>query len=167
MVIGETQTDPAKVFKTKAKQTKSKIVFADKKIKVNLVKSNLTHSWFQVKSKSLNTTLKVNLHGEYQAKNLTTVLQSLEFVENHFPLKLSKIKTAFSDLKALTNFKGRWQLLDEKPFIICDSAHNEAGLQLAMQQLDQAKKNYKKILTLDPSSTLATTVKKRLAKLSD
>ncbi len=42
-----------------------------------------------------------------------------------------------------------------------------ASAQEQMQQLDLAKKNYKKILTLDPSSTLATTVKKRLAKLSN
>lgn len=40
-----------------------------------------------------------------------------------------------------------------------------ASAQEQIKQLDQAKANYKKTLTLDPSSTLANTVKKRLASL--
>ena len=146
VVIGETQKDPSKVFKATAKTQNSKIFFADKKYQINLKKENLTHSWFDVKNKTSkknpffeDSTLKVNLHGAYQAKNITTVLQSLEILQNHFPIKKSKIKTAFADLKEQTNFKGRWQLLSEHPNIICDSAHNEGGLQLAMKQLQNAK----------------------------
>ena len=146
VVIGETQKKTTKVFRTKAKAGQSKIYFADQKYQVTLKKENLTHSWFEVKCKKENqnsilnkTTLKVNLHGAYQGKNITTVLQTLELLQNDFPLKESKIKLAFSDLKAMTNFKGRWQLLSEKPFVICDSAHNEGGLKLAMQQLANAK----------------------------
>ncbi|WP_299677403.1 tetratricopeptide repeat protein [uncultured Dokdonia sp.] len=41
-----------------------------------------------------------------------------------------------------------------------------ASAQEQVKQLDKATENYKKVLTLDPSSTLASTVKKRLAKLS-
>ena len=146
IVIGETQKKTKKVFKEKAKSTNSKIYFADKNYQVDLKKQNLTHSWFEVNRKRTSKNalindalLKVNIHGAYQAKNITTVLQALELLQNHFPLKASKIKTAFLDLKSQTNFKGRWQLLSEKPFVICDSAHNEGGLKLAMQQLQNAK----------------------------
>jgi len=148
VVIGETQKVPSKVFKAVAKTNDSKIYFADKNYQVELKKENLTHSWFNVSRKKSKdnwfvnpTTFKVNLHGAYQAKNITTVLQSLEVLQKHFPLKESKIKAAFSNLKKETNFKGRWQLLSEQPAVICDSAHNEGGLKLAMQQIENAKFN--------------------------
>ncbi len=32
---------------------------------------------------------------------------------------------------------GRWQVIGEKPSILCDSAHNEAGLRLAFQDIDK------------------------------
>ena len=146
VVVGETQKEPAQVFKKTAKARNAKIFFADKNYQLQLKKENLTHSWFEVQKKSKkkqslfdNQTFKVNLHGAYQAKNITTVLQSLEVLKYHFPFKISKIKTAFLDLKKLTNFKGRWQVLSEHPIIICDSAHNEGGLRLAMKQLKNAK----------------------------
>ena len=141
VVIGETQKITAPVFRKKAKEHKSKITFADKKFKLVWKKENLTHTWFDVfqKDEMVFENLKVNLHGRFQAKNITTVLHSLEKLEKHFPIKKSKIKSAFSNLKSLTQFKGRWQLLGKDPLILCDSAHNQAGLQQAMSQLQNQK----------------------------
>ena len=31
-------------------------------------------------------------------------------------------------MKQLTRFQGRWQVIGQNPVILCDSAHNEAGL---------------------------------------
>ena len=39
-----------------------------------------------------------------------------------------------------TNLKGRWQVLQESPKVICDTAHNTEGLTLTMKQLK--KENY-------------------------
>ena len=41
-----------------------------------------------------------------------------------------------------TNFKGRWQILQEQPKVICDTAHNKEGLQIVLDQLaNQSFKN--------------------------
>ncbi len=143
VVIGETQKETTSVFLKKAKTKKSEIYFADKNYKVVPKSENLTHTTFDIfkNKKLLFSNQKINLHGGYQAKNIATALQSLELLESHFSIKKSKMLKAFTHLKSLTNFKGRWQLLQKNPTILCDSAHNEGGLKLAMSQLNSLKIN--------------------------
>ena len=42
-----------------------------------------------------------------------------------------------------TNLKGRWQVLQENPKVICDTAHNKEGLRIVLHQLE--RESYKKI----------------------
>ena len=42
-----------------------------------------------------------------------------------------------------TGFKGRWQILQEEPKVICDTAHNKEGLTYVMKQLLQ--ENFEKL----------------------
>jgi dihydrofolate synthase/folylpolyglutamate synthase len=42
-----------------------------------------------------------------------------------------------------THLKGRWQVLQETPRVICDTAHNKEGLSLVLEQLQ--KERYKKV----------------------
>lgn len=141
VVIGETQEETTSVFLKKAKTKKSEIHFADKKFKVVAKSENLTHTTFDIykKKKLLFSNQKINLHGGFQAKNIATALQALELLDSHFPIKKSKVSKAFTNLKSLTNFKGRWQLLQKDPIVLCDSAHNEGGLKLAINQLNSLK----------------------------
>ena len=38
-----------------------------------------------------------------------------------------------------TNLKGRWQILQEHPKVICDTAHNAEGLKIVLNQLKKEK----------------------------
>ena len=53
----------------------------------------------------------------------------------HYPLEDKSITTGLANLKSSTNFKGRWQILNDNPLTICDSAHNIAGIELVMEQV--------------------------------
>ena len=66
-------------------------------------------------------------------------------------------------MKQLTRFQGRWQVIGQNPVILCDSAHNEAGLQqvfAAVQNMSYRRihivtgfvndKDVDKVLTLFP-----------------
>jgi len=143
VVIGETQKETTPVFLKKAKTKQSEIYFADKHFRVVSKSENLTHTTFDIykKKQLIFPKQEINLHGGFQAKNIATALQSLELLESHFPLKKSKIKKAFTHLKSKTNFKGRWQLLQKDPIVLCDSAHNEGGLKLAVKQLNSLEFN--------------------------
>ena len=48
-------------------------------------------------------------------------------------------------MTALTSFRGRWQVLSDKPFIVCDTAHNEHGIAEVAKQL-QARTNSGRLL---------------------
>lgn len=159
VVIGETQEETRPVFLKKAEEESAAIYFADQEFKAEYnhpfqgaSPESFTHrsvladfDVLNLKS-SKSTTYAVNLIGAYQAKNLQTVLKSIEILAQQWaPLKIEedKLQTAFSDLKQLTNFIGRWHLLGQNPLILADSAHNEGGIRLAMQQIEGI--NYTKL----------------------
>jgi dihydrofolate synthase/folylpolyglutamate synthase len=141
VVIGETQEATITVFEKKAKTKKSEIIFADQIYQVQKKLENLTHTTFDIlkNGQPLFSNQKINLHGAFQAKNIATALQAIDSLPESFSIKKSKVATAFFNLKSLTNFKGRWQVLQKDPIVLCDSAHNEAGLKLAMNQLKSLK----------------------------
>jgi len=126
VVIGETQSEVEDVFLKKAEQTESEIIFADN-----------NPNYF-------NTKIQSDLKGEFQQKNLRTVLQAIEIL-NQIGYKFSNFKIAQSlmNVKKNTGLKGRWEVISDKPFIVADTGHNEAGLRLSINELSEI--NYKKL----------------------
>ena len=137
VVIGETHPESAPVFEATAQAKNAPISFADQHIQVKLLAEDLTHSYFEVKKDGLvlYPHLAANLHGDYQILNVQTVLQAVAQFPQAWGIDDQAITKGLKDLVPLTRFMGRWQLLGQNPTIIADSAHNEAGIQLAMQQL--------------------------------
>ena len=76
---------------------------------------------------------KMDLGGEYQKKNLRTVLAALDVMD----LRLSgdKIYDAIVHTAERTGFHGRWEKLSDDPYIICDIGHNAHGLRYNFHQL--------------------------------
>ena len=86
--------------------------------------------------------LRLDLLGEYQRKNLVTVATALDKLHESTPLSISRraFVEGVRDVSQLTSFRGRWQLLSDKPLIVCDTAHNEHGIAEVAKQL-QARTN--------------------------
>ena len=78
---------------------------------------------------------EMDLQGEYQRKNLRTVLAALDVlgVKGDF-LWDALIRTA-----ARTGFRGRWEKLSDSPYVICDIGHNEHGLKYNFAHLERMK----------------------------
>ncbi|MEO6036760.1 MAG: Mur ligase family protein [Saprospiraceae bacterium] len=47
------------------------------------------------------------------------------------------VREGVGRLRELTRFQGRWQVIGQQPTVLCDSAHNEAGLRLAFERINQ------------------------------
>lgn len=143
VVIGEKHPETIPVFSDKAKKENAPIYFAEYTFEVKPVSRNLTHSYFNIfkNGKLYCQNLPVNLHGHYQTKNLTTALKTIEILDEKHPqfcAKKTDLKWAgLSEIKSLTNFIGRWQILGQNPTILCDSAHNKAGISLIINQIQQ------------------------------
>ena len=115
VVIGETQSEIKHIFINDAKLKNSEIVFSDNFI-------------FQK--------YDCDLKGNYQKKNIKTVLKCLKILKNKsFEIDNSKIEVGLRNVSRNTGFKGRWQVIHNNPLIICDTAHNEAALKEVVSQL--------------------------------
>ena len=117
VVIGERQKEVESIFVEKAKELNSEIVFASDSIQ----------------------NYKTDLLGDYQQKNLKTAILTIEKLKD-FIVDENQIEKGFLNVVENTNLKGRWQVLQESPKVICDTAHNTEGLTLTMKQLK--KENY-------------------------
>jgi len=143
VVIGETHPETKPVFVAKAAEMEAPIVFADEHWRAEWKGETLTHStydlWHEDQAEYL--ALNANLHGRYQLKNLQTVAQVVESLQSTFDISAQHVRDGLFHLKALTKFMGRWQVIGTHPVIICDSAHNEGGLKVALEQLGQYPHN--------------------------
>ena len=139
VVIGETHPESAPVFLAKALEEHAPIQFADQHYQAKLTGEDLYHSEFDIyqNGQLRYPALRCNLHGDYQVFNLQTVLQAVDCLPAAWGIDEKAIRKGLLDLKHITRFMGRWQLLAQHPSIIADSAHNEAGLALAMNQLQK------------------------------
>ncbi|HUH28671.1 folylpolyglutamate synthase/dihydrofolate synthase family protein [Gelidibacter sp.] len=116
VVIGETQPETKNVFKELADAHHSEIHFADQQEVIEDHESDLK--------------------GDYQKKNKATVLCAIEIVRSkEFVISDEAIENGFKNTVKNTGLNGRWQILQDHPKIICDTAHNKEGLHYAMAQL--------------------------------
>ena len=115
IVIGETQDEIKSIFIDVANTKSSEIVFADDFIYDNY---------------------DCDLQGIYQKKNIKTVLKASEILQqNDYKINDIHIKNGLSRVSINTGLKGRWDIIQNNPMIICDTAHNKAALKEVVSQL--------------------------------
>lgn len=90
---------------------------------------------------SISTSLQTDLKGNYQQKNIRVVLGLVEELKKqHIEISNAAIEKGLLCVHQNTGFIGRWFQFSEKPFIICDTAHNQAGLESVFHQLNGISK---------------------------
>ena len=160
LIIGETQQEISPIFNDIAKSKNSEIIFADHHIYDNY---------------------DSDLKGNYQKKNIKTVLKSTEILKQlDYKINDSHIKTGLNNVSNNTGLQGRWQVIQRKPMIICDTAHNEAALREVISQLMDMEysdlhfiigfsndKNLKKISKIFPEDSKYYFVQSKVGRARD
>lgn len=82
---------------------------------------------------------KMDLKGEYQARNLRTVLAALDVLSISCHIGGDFFPEAIERTAERTGFRGRWEKLSDDPYVICDIGHNEHGLKYNFAQLSRMK----------------------------
>lgn len=78
------------------------------------------------------------LGGVAQVRNAKTVLAALNLLESmNIDIPQEAVREGFEHVVELTGLMGRWQLLQEKPRVICDTGHNTGGWQYLNMQLKE------------------------------
>lgn len=167
VVIGETHNETQAVFLQKAQQEQAPIYFTQDHYKAQIQANNLFQQHISLESPNGNEDYLLDLTGSYQQHNLLTVLQAAEVLRGlGWQLSPAVVKEALSQVKTLTGLRGRMQVLQADPLVLCDVGHNEAGIAYLMQQLLQLyppeqlqfvwgmvrDKNHDKVLRLLPKA---------------
>ncbi|MFM9841014.1 MAG: bifunctional folylpolyglutamate synthase/dihydrofolate synthase [Cyclobacteriaceae bacterium] len=132
VIISERQSEVENVFIVKARETQSKILFADDEWKVKISSGGK----FSINHFNSPFECDLDLEGLYQQKNLAGVLATIGLLrENDFSISAIQLKKALSEAASITGLKGRWQKLGERPLMICDTGHNEGGVKEVVHQI--------------------------------
>jgi len=137
VVIGETHPESAPVFLRRAVELGASITFADQQYRVTDKQvPGGDAAVFEVEKDGarLFDQLEAGVSGPFQSKNLATVLSALDTLQSlGFPTSQSMLREGLKNVRAYTRFIGRWQIIGTHPTILCDSAHNEAGLKMVFE----------------------------------
>ena len=120
VVIGEEQAAVKGVFIAKAAKEGAPIYFA----------SDASETYIS------------DLVGDYQIQNSKTAVAAIKILKG-YQVSKENIKNGLLNVVKNTNLKGRWQVLQEHPKVICDTAHNKEGLAIVLNQLK--KQPFKKL----------------------
>lgn len=138
VIVSQYQPEVAPIFNEKAKQLKAPISYGDKIYKTVGFTKNKEGLNVEVLNKKNNVTLnyQLDLGGTYQTKNILGVLTALEeIVKAGFIVSEENIKDGLKQVVKLTGLSGRWQTLNEKPLVICDTGHNEDGIKEVLKNI--------------------------------
>jgi len=112
VVIGQKDKETEKVFLRKAKEVGTEIIWTE-------------NNNFPI--------YEMDLLGDYQIENQRTALTVLQS-QNKFKCSENSIKKGLKNVSKFTGILGRWQIINDSPFIVIDSAHNPHGMSSAMKQ---------------------------------
>ena len=120
VVIGKYQEETATVFEKKAKEENAPLIKA-------------------YESKYNNTS---TLEAFYQKENISTAITTIKTLVNitdQFLINASAIEAGIKNISINAGLKGRFDRINEKPLTFCDCAHNEDGLKLIFNQIENYK----------------------------
>ncbi|MFD1469547.1 bifunctional folylpolyglutamate synthase/dihydrofolate synthase [Hymenobacter caeli] len=143
VVVGQTQPEVAAVFAAKAAAEAAPLTWADQVYRARPVPAAAGGPPTGAQLFALDRAgapylsgVALGLLGDYQALNLPGVLAALDALRAQgFALPEAAVRRGLREVGALTGLRGRWSILGHRPLVVADTAHNEAGLRLVVQQL--------------------------------
>ncbi|CAD7805602.1 Folylpolyglutamate synthase [Chryseobacterium aquaeductus] len=119
VISGEEDEKVKNIFQKKAQQENTRFVDA------TFIKSDL----------------KSDLKGNYQQKNIKVVLALVEELKKlNLNISNKNVEQGLMKVYQNTGFIGRWFEFSQNPLTICDTAHNQAGLEQVFSQLNSIPK---------------------------
>lgn len=142
VIIGRKQTETSGVFQQKAEIENAPLFYANPCL------------------------LPSDLKGNYQKENIATAVSSVyQLRQMDWNISEGNIKNGLQNTIRNTGLLGRWQALSESPLTICDTGHNEDGINNILTQIQETPhkqlhfvfgtvndKNTSHILTLLPKN---------------
>lgn len=145
VIVSEWQPEVLEVFEQKARQEQTSIFYAEPEYQIEILEYGLETLTLKIyqSGKLLMDKVRLGLRGEYQLKNLPGVLKSAEMLNQMgYHLSLDHIHVGLAEVKRLTGFNGRWNLLQTNPMVVCDTGHNISSFPYLIDQLQKINHNH-------------------------
>ncbi len=145
VIISQTQPQIKHVFRNKAQETQSIIYFADEVYNVfNVDNQKPNHQSFTLRRND-GCPIKdilLDLKGVYQKYNLPGVLLAIDILRDKgYQISDKQLRDGLAITSSSTGLLGRWQRLQDKPLIICDTGHNVDGITNVLNQLSVTQRD--------------------------
>lgn len=136
VVIGNTPELSRNILVKIAKKNRSKVFIADTNTEIKINKRNESGFYFKY-----NDRLKKIFFpsvGDFQLNNISIAKAALDMFKESENISFTnaEIKSAYKNLKANSNFQGRFELLSKNPKVVVDVSHN-------LQAIENVKENLK------------------------
>ena len=138
--ISEKQIETTAIFQEKAQQEKSPIRFAEEFVQVLKTENSIEGLQIEVETSTWGKFQILSPYaGKYQINNLRGVIGWCEQLNDlgKIQFELAKIQAGIAESRKNTQLKGRWEIYQEKPWIVADTGHNESGIRSLLAQVKQ------------------------------
>jgi dihydrofolate synthase/folylpolyglutamate synthase len=140
VVISERQEEVQDVFFAKARETNSDISFASDEYVAAFKPDRQMLDVYKDREIMLRD-VSFPLRGYYQNRNIPGVMKAIEVLQKFVPVTPEQIKKGLEDVVSKTKLKGRWQILNTSPYVVCDTGHNYSGIREVFQQIASSRFN--------------------------
>ncbi|MGH2623186.1 MAG: bifunctional folylpolyglutamate synthase/dihydrofolate synthase, partial [Sphingobacterium sp.] len=130
IVVSEKQEELVELFLEKANHKEAELTFATDRYAIKEVERKIDglHIVINNLEAQANFSIISDLAGSYQLKNILGVLTCFDKLkELGYHISDDQIKFGLAHVQQETGLRGRWETLSNKPWIICDTGHNEDG----------------------------------------
>ena len=140
ILISERQEEIEEVFKSTALAYEASLNFADELVQISAVERKGIELHLVAKTE-LWGDLKVEspYGGTYQVQNLRGVIAWCTQLSKRHVLQFSAqdIQRGIKLTRQNTSLRGRWEVIDQDPWVVADTAHNESGMIEVLGQVAQ------------------------------
>lgn len=145
VIIGEANEETRPVFQSKANEVNSDIVFAEDNAIVT--SSSPIVDGGRRYNLSNNSTLVGELSGDYQERNMNTILCACNILKQMNIIKNDDIiAKGLTYICKNTGLLGRWQTIQNNPTVVCDTGHNVGGWNYLAPQIKRQQCNQLRIV---------------------
>ena len=145
VIIGEANEETSPVFQSKANEVNSDIVFAEDNAIVT--SSSPMADGGRRFYLSNNSTLVGELSGDYQERNMNTILCACNILKQMNIIKNDDvIAKGLTNICKNTGLLGRWQTIQNNPTVVCDTGHNVGGWNYLAPQIKRQQCNQLRIV---------------------
>lgn len=139
VVIGESNNETRPIFITTANEKHAPLTFAEEEYIIEYIADEGGILLCNIKNiqSGIVEKLRLDLVGLYQSKNARTVLCTVDELRKlGLQIPEAALHSGMENVKAITGLRGRWDVIQRKPTVIIDAAHNRDGIAQVIDQLN-------------------------------